>query len=144
MRCTHDTKQRSGGIGPAYTPKLNFSLYSLVRLTPPPPDSRERTLTVPHRVDDRQTDRQIYEFSDSKVSNLKMSPPKNDDAVAAEELVDYEEEPEVAEADKGKVRTAAVISEAEFEFLKASIARRFPRSRVSRVVCSRRMVSLGA
>jgi len=73
-----------------------------------------------------------------------MSPPKNDDAAAAEELVDYEEEPEVAEADKGKVRTAAVISEAEFEFLKASIARRFPRSRVSRVVCSRRMVSLGA
>jgi len=52
-----------------------------------------------------------------------MSPPKNDDAAAAEELVDYEEEPEVAEADKGKVRTAAVISEAEFEFLKASIAR---------------------
>jgi hypothetical protein len=55
-----------------------------------------------------------------------MSPPKNDDAVAAEELVDYEEEPEVAEADKGKVRIAAVISEGEFEFLKASIARRFP------------------
>lgn len=33
-----------------------------------------------------------------------MAPPKNDDAAAAEELVDYEEEPEVAEAEKGKVR----------------------------------------
>lgn len=33
-----------------------------------------------------------------------MPADKNDAAAAAEELVDYEEEPEVAEAEKGKVR----------------------------------------
>jgi hypothetical protein len=34
-------------------------------------------------------------------------PADKNDAAAAEELVDYEEEPEVAEAEKGKVRLSS-------------------------------------